>query len=80
MVVGRGVKRVERCADRAYRPVAIWFSTTANALDPLELKPNPEPLRFKDVVLLPPEDVSKGYELDAARSAEALKFVPEKDL
>ena len=71
---------IDRFPDRSYRPVAIWFSTTANALDPLELKVNPEPLRFKDVVLLPSEDVSKGYELDAARSAEALKFVPEKDL
>ena len=69
-----------RFPDRVYRPTAIYFSTTANALDPLEMRSNPVPLRFKDVFLLPPVDASKSYELDAARSAEALKFVPEKDL
>ena len=71
---------IAKFPDRIYRPTAIWFSTTANALDPIELRPNPEPLRFKDVVLLPPEDVSKTYELDAGRSAEVMKLVPEKDL
>ena len=71
---------IAKFPDRVYRPTAIWFSTTANALDPIELRPNPEPLRFKDVVLLPPEDVSKTYELDAGRSAEVMKLVPEKDL
>ena len=71
---------IEKFGDHAFRPTAIWFSTTAKALNPMELVDNPEPMQFKDIYLLPPQDISKAAELEAARSAEAIKFVPEKDL